>query len=45
MDIQRGTDLPCLLQLSMIGLNQNAIEYMHMLGFRDVVLIAERFTT
>lgn len=32
-------------QLKMIGLNQNAIEYMQMLGFRDAVLIAERFTT
>ncbi len=29
----------------MIELNQNAIEYMQKLGFRDVVLGAEKFTT
>lgn len=29
----------------MIELNQNAIEYMHMLGFRDAVLMTEKFTT
>jgi hypothetical protein len=29
----------------LINLNQNAIEYMNRLGFRDAVLMAEKFTT
>lgn len=29
----------------MIELNANAIEYMQRLGFRDVVLAAEKYTT
>jgi hypothetical protein len=29
----------------MIELNSNAIEYMNMLGFRDIILDAEKFTT
>ena len=29
----------------MIELNANAIEYMNMLGYRDIILDAEKFTT
>ncbi len=29
----------------MIELNDNAIEYMQKLGFRDIILGAEKFTT
>ncbi len=29
----------------MIYLNDNAIEYMQKLGFRDIILGAEKFTT
>ena len=29
----------------MVELNQNAIEYMQRLGFRDVVIGVERYTT
>jgi hypothetical protein len=29
----------------MIELNDNAIEYMNRLGFRDMILDAEKFTT
>lgn len=31
--------------VNMVELNDNAIEYMQMLGFRDVVLGVEKFTT
>ena len=31
--------------MNMVELNDNAIEYMKMLGFRDVVLGVEKFTT
>lgn len=30
---------------SMIDLNDNAIEYMHRLGFRDIILAVEKYTT
>lgn len=29
----------------MVELNENAIEYMQRLGFRDLVLLTEKFTT
>ena len=31
--------------VNMVELNDNAIEYMQMLGFHDVVLGVEKFTT